>query len=374
MEERDLLLIPGPVSVEPEVLEAMARPVQAHYGPEWVQLYQRVVDGLRRVMHTEAEVFPIFASGSGAVEAGIATCLSPDDQILIVSTGWFGDRMQAISTACGLRVTRLRGQGYHPVDAGAVEAALEAAPGLRAIGIVHHETDLGLLNPVAEICAVARRRGLLTVVDAVSSLGGTELRVDAWGIDVCASVANKALAGPIGVAPVSVSAAGWAAAGDGRPRRPGWYLDLRNWRRHAAEGAAWHPHPTTMPTSVIEGLDAALTLIFETGLEAHLARQARAAVRVREGLRELGFEMLVDDSAASPVCTAALVPPGLDVPTYMTWMKERHRIRLGGGFNELGNRMVRVGHMGRAADPVVVDTFLDATAEYLRGARRQPPD
>jgi aspartate aminotransferase-like enzyme len=231
--------------------------------------------------------------------------------------------------------------------------------------VVHHETDLGLINPIGEICGLARERGVLTVVDAVSSLGGVAIEMDDWGIDVCVTVANKCLGGPVGVAPVAVGGRGWEAVDDGRPKAAGWYLNLSTWRRYLETLGDWHPHPATMPTSAIAALGVALDEILEAGLEAHLARQAAAAGRTRDGLRELGFEMLVADGWASPVTTAAWLPPGMDAADYQRWLGERHRLLVGGGLGELAGRLLRVSHMGAASDPAVVDTFLRATADYL---------
>src|SRR5262249_6800299 len=156
----------------------------------------------------------------------------------------------------------------------------------RAFAVVHHETSLGLLNPVAELCPAARRLGLLTVVDAVASLGGVPLEMDAWAIDLCAGVGNKGVGAPVGVAPIAVGRRGWGAGADGRRKRAGWYLNLATWRRYHEMWGTWHPSPTTMPTNALVALDTALEEVMARGLEAHHARLAQAAGRVREGLRE----------------------------------------------------------------------------------------
>src|SRR5207237_1514810 len=163
-----------------------------------------------------------------------------------------------IAQALGLQARRLRPDGYRPVSPEAVAAELAARPETRAVVVVHHETDLGLLNPIQDICELARERGVLTVVDAVSSLGGVGIEMDGWGIDVCVTVANKCLGGPVGVAPVAVGGRGWEAVDDGRPKSAGWYLNLSTWRRYVETWGNWHPHPATMPTSAIAALGGAL--------------------------------------------------------------------------------------------------------------------
>ena len=365
MEQRELLLIPGPVSVEPGVLDALAQPVRAHYGNDWADFYHGLTGSLRKVFKTDGDVLLLFAPGTAAIETCFASTLSRGDEVIVAANGLFGDRMVDVAAAIGLQVHLVSVDGYTVVEPEALEEVLRRHPRARAFGVVHHETSLGLANPVRELCQVAAERGLLTVVDAVSSLGGMDLEVDEWGIDLCVGVANKCLGGPIGIAPLAVSERAWAAVDDGRPKAAGWYLNLHTWRRFGDMWASWHPHPTTMPTGTLEGLAHAVEVVLSTGLEAHKARQAAAAARVREGLRELEFEMLVPDEYASPVCTAVRARPGMDVEDYLHWLRHEHGLRLGGGIGKLTGQIFRVGHMGRAAEPDVVDAYLKATAEYL---------
>ena len=371
MGDEELLLIPGPVTVTERVLSTMAAPVRAHYGDAWVDLYRQLTGSLAGIFHTEGDVYLLYGPGRAGIEMALSSLLARGDEALVVGGGFFASLAADIGQSLGLVTGRLAPDGYRPVSAEEVEAELAARPETRAVVVVHHETDLGLVNPVRDICTLARRRGVLTVVDAVSSLGGIPMEMDAWGIDVCVTVANKCLGGPVGVAPVAVGARAWDAVDDGRPKPAGWYLNLGTWRRYASTWGDWHPHPATMPTSAIAGLGAALDEIREAGLEAHLARHAAAARRTREGLRELGFEMLVADQWASPVTTAVLAPD-MDVADYQEWLRTRRRLLVGGGLGDLGGRLFRVGHMGAAADPAVVDAFLRATAEYLEEARPTP--
>jgi alanine-glyoxylate transaminase / serine-glyoxylate transaminase / serine-pyruvate transaminase len=298
---------------------------------------------------------------------GIRSTLSPGDVVLVVGAGVFGGRIEDVARAAGLEVERAATEPRRPVDVEAVRARLARSPRVRALCVVHHETDLGLINPLRELCAVAREHGALTIVDAIASLGGVELRMDEWGVDVAVSVANKCLAGPIGVAPVAVGAGGWAAARDGRPRNPGWYLSFDTWRDAVGDDSI-HPHPTTVPANNTRALDVALSAVLAEGLPALQARHAAAARRVREGMRELGFELLVDDDAASPVTTAVLARDGMDVAHFQHWLHSRHGLILGGGLGPWRGRIFRVGHMGGALAPDVIDHFLHATADYLDAA------
>jgi alanine-glyoxylate transaminase / serine-glyoxylate transaminase / serine-pyruvate transaminase len=362
----DMLLIPGPVTLTERVLSTLAQPVRAHYGDDWVELYNGVTRRLAGIFGTGGEVFLLYGPGRAAMEMALGSLLARGDQVLAVGGGFFTSLAADIARSLGLEVRSLRPDGYHPASPEAVAAELAQHPEIRAVVVVHHETDLGLVSSVPEICGLARERGVLTVVDAVSSLGGIPIDMDAWGIDVCVAVANKCLGGPVGVAPVAVGRRAWEAVDDGRPKAAGWYLNLSTWRRFVNTMGDWHPHPATMPTSAVAALGVALDEILETGLEAHLARQAAAAGRTREGLRKLGFEMLVADEWASPVTTAVWARPPMEIADFQRWLRERHRLVIGGGLADLAGRLFRVGHMGAAADPAVVDAFLAATADYLR--------
>lgn len=365
MEEPELLMIPGPVTVDDEVLEALAQPVRAHYGDEWVALYGHVTAGMRDVFRTESDVHLVFGSGMAGVEVCIASVLSPGDEILVPSNGSFGDRLAEVSKANGLVVHEPRPGPLEPITGESVERALREHPNSRAVAIVHSETSIGILNEVREVAAAARGRGVLTIVDGISSVGGVPLEMDAWGVDLCVTVANKCLGGPIGVAPVAAGPRAVAAVQDGRPKCAGWYLNLATMWRYAERWRTWHPHATTMPTSIIAAFDVAVSRALDEGLPNLQARLVAARDRVRGGLRELGFEMLVADAVASPTVTAVRALDGMDVRDYLDWLLREHRLRVGGGLGEYAGRIFRVGHMGRAAEPAATDRFLAATAEYV---------
>src|SRR4029077_21015083 len=358
-------MIPGPVSVDDEILETLALPVRAHYGDEWTRLYKRAASNMREVFKTKGDVHLVFGSGMAGVEMCIASVLSPGDEVLIPSNGLFGDRMVEVATANRLQVHSFRPGLAESITAAQVRAALAEHPGVRAVGIVHHETSVGVLNEVEGICRAAREHGALAIVDGISSIAGVPFDMDAWGADLCITVANKCIGGGVRVGPVAAGPRALAALDDGRPKAAGWYLNLATWRRYTDLWGDWHPHPTTMPTNNVEAFDLALTRLLEEGVEQRWRRLAAARDRVREGLEEMGFEMLSPVSTASPVTTASYGLPGMDVPDYMGWLLRNHRIRIGGGLGQLSGRIFRIGHMGRAAEPEAIDRYLRATADYV---------
>ena len=365
MEEREFLMIPGPVSVDDDVLEALAQPVRAHYGDGWVRLHKRAVDGMRDVFRTDGDVYLFFGSGMAGIEMCIASVLGPGDEVIIGANGLFGQRMIDVARANGLVVHEVHAEVPHAVTVAMIREALDAHPGARAVCVVYHETSVGILNEVEAIATLARERDLLTIVDGISAIGGVPFDMDAWGVDLCVTVANKCIGGPIGVAPVAAGPRAVAVLKDGRPKAAGWYLNLATWKRAAEQMAGWHPHPTTVPTNVIEAFDVALSGLLSEGVENRWRRLARARDRVREGLEEMGFPMLAPIDIASPVTTAAYGLPGMDLPDYMSWLLREHHIRIGGGLGELTGKIFRIGHMGRAAEPEAVDRYLKLTADYI---------
>ena len=364
-EAREFLMIPGPVSVDDDVLEALGRPVRAHYGDEWTRLYKHAVAGMREVFRTDGDVFLLFGSGLAGIEMCIASVLAPGDEVVVCANGVFGERMADVARINRLVVHMVVPTGIEPVTAAMVSRALNEHPGVRAVCVVHHETSIGVLNEVEAIARAAREHDALTIVDGISAVGGVPFDMDAWGVDLCVTVANKCIGGPIGVAPVAAGRRALEALRDGRTKAAGWYLNLATWKRFAEEWGNWHPHPTTMPTNVIEAFDVALSDLLKEGVEHRWLRLARARYQVREGLEEMGFSMLAPIATASPVTTAAYGLPGMDVHDYMSWLLREHHMRIGGGLGPMSGKIFRVGHMGRAAEPAAVDRYLRLTATYV---------
>jgi alanine-glyoxylate transaminase / serine-glyoxylate transaminase / serine-pyruvate transaminase len=364
-DEREFLMIPGPVSVDDEVLEALSQPVRAHYGDGWTELYKRCTAGMKKVFKTSGDVHLIFGSGMAGIETCIASVLGPGDEVLVATNGLFGDRMADVAIANGLKVHRVQPQLAHAVTEAQVREALGEHPDVRAVCVVHHETSVGVLNEVQGICAAAREHGALTVVDGISSVGGVPFEMDAWNVDLCVTVANKCIGGAIGVAPLAAGPRALAALDDGRPKAAGWYLNLATWRKFTEQWGNWHPHPTTMPTNVVEAFDVALAGLLKEGVENRWRRLAAARDRVRGALEEMGFPMLSPLAIASPVTTASYGLPGMNLADYSAYLLREHNIHIGGGLGELSGKIFRVGHMGRAAEPAAIDRYLRATADYL---------
>ena len=363
--QRYRLMIPGPVDAEDDVLEAMAQQISPHYGPAWLKIYDEALQNLKQLFGTQNDIILMAGPGSAALDAALGSLMRTGEKILVPSNGFFGQRMATMAQGYGLDVRLVQASMGQPVDPGAVRDRLAAERDVQAVAMVHLETSTGVLNPLQEVAAVAREFDVPIIVDAVSSLGGVPLPVDAWGIDVCVSVTNKCLACPPGIAPLSVSQRAWDQIDRKGGRAHGWYLNLRVWKDYSINWGDWHPTPTTMPTNTMMAMMVSLRRILDVGLEANYDRYVQAARTVRGRLEQLGFKMLTDEAYTSPLITAMYGLPGMDIADFRRYLMEERGIMISGGLDELRGKIFRIGHIGKAASAEYTSLLLDGVEAYL---------
>jgi len=332
-----------------------------------MRVYREVMHLLKQVFQTQNDLFLIPGAGSAALDMALGSLLREGETVVVGNNGFFGERLGAIAQAHGLRVVWLTAPQGRPLDPDDLRKVLEKEPEARAVAVVHHETATTVLNPLRELAAVANERGVPIITDAISSLGGVPLPVDEWNIDVCVTVANKCLECPPALAFVSVSRRAWEWVDRDRGAAHGWYLNLRTWREYARKWSDWHPYPVTLPTNNILALQSSLQRILAEGLEAHYERYRQAAQAVRQGLGAVGFEMLVEESFASPIATAVKARPEFKVDELARYLAQEHGILISGGIGPLRGKIFRVGHMGKASPRPYLMEFLFAVEEFLRG-------
>jgi alanine-glyoxylate transaminase / serine-glyoxylate transaminase / serine-pyruvate transaminase len=362
------VLVPGPVPVSPEVLAAMGRPVPVHYGPTFVPFYNGLIERLKQIFGTSSPVFPITGSGTAGVEATLSTLLGVEKHAAVVTNGVFGDRLLTIARNYdpeALEIAFEWGQGADP----AVVGDFLDAHRVDVLAVVQSETSTGVANPIQELVAVARERGVAVMVDGVGSVGGMPLCLDGWGIAGCATASQKCLEAPPGLAPVALSEEGWKLADSLKRPAPGFYLNLRTWRKWAEENKDWHPYPVTVATNNLMALDQSAQRVLEEGLEARYERHRRVAAGLRAALRALDFQLLTDDAVASPTVTVAFPPEGIDAAKLMTTLRQEYGIIVGGGLQRLGGKVIRVGHLGSSANEVMMHRLVAAIEAALRSAR-----
>lgn len=355
-----MLLIPGPTQVPERVREAVSGQMINHRGADFTALYPEIQEGLRTVFGSSQDILIFPSAGTGVMESAIANLFSPGERVLVGVMGEFGERFARIAEAYGLQVDRLRVQPGQAVTAAALAARLDAeGPGnYKAVLVTHNETSTGVLLNLPSVARVVKDRGVLLVVDGVSSVGGVELCCDDWGVDVLVTASQKALMTPPGLGLVYVSEAAWPVVE--RATLPRFYWDYRQARKSGEKGQT----PYTPAVALWFGLRVALSLINEEGLAAVYARHQAMARAFRTGARLLGLELLAEDAVASPMVTAVKAPAGLEAGRLIGELREYHRIVVAGGQGDLKGKIFRVAHMG-AAQPPQIDRVLEAVAGSL---------
>ncbi len=359
------LMIPGPVDVQDSVISAMANRVMPHYGAEWTRLYTETTHILKAVFQTDGDVFLLVGSGTCGLDAAINSMFTPGEKVLIVNNGFFGDRLIQLASAHNLKYTEAIAEWGKPVDLRVVENLLEEESAIAGIIAVHHETSTGVLNPIRELGSLARNHNIPFLVDAVSSLGGEELKMDEWGIDICVAASNKCLESVPGMSPVAVGKNAWNFMEGKQFDAPGWYLNLRLWKHYQEEWGNWHPTPVTMATPAVMALNAALEELVKEGLENRILRYKETAGSFRRAVKELGFQLFVDEPQSSSCISSICRLPKMDVPSLITFLLEEKNIQIAGGLGQTKGEIFRVGHMGKASSRDYVDGLLEAIKEYL---------
>ncbi len=360
------LMIPGPIQPADDVLEAMGGPVQVHYGIPWTAFYNETLELLRGVFNTQGHIFLINGSGTCGNDAAIGSALSTGESILVGINGFFGERLEAIARGYGLKVIPVYAEWGQPLDPREICRALEEHPEVRVLTTVHLETSTSVVNPVRDIGQISRELGRVYILDAVSSLGGLEVRMDDWGIDICASASQKCLGAPPGLSPVAVGPRGWEVIDRNPDKGHGFYSDLRILRHFATspEWKDWHPYPVTMATSNIVALHTSLEALAKEGIPARLDRYRTLALRLRAGLRRLGMLPLTPDDRLAPVLTTAYGPAGVPTGRIVEYLAEEHGIKISGGLGILKDKVIRIGHMSPTISEADIDEVLGALEQF----------
>ena len=340
MADKRYLMTPGPTPVPPEVLAALSTPVVHHRSPDFRPVYEECLARLKQVVRTEHDVLLFTASGTGAFESAVANLTSPGDRQLVVSSGSFGERWAAMVAGYGADLAHLELPWGATPDPAELRAKLAEAGGVKVVYLVHSETSTGVVADVQALTAVAKDAGALVVVDAVSSLGAVPLEADAWGIDVVVSGSQKALMTPPGLALASVSPDALAAAAEATS--PRFYFDWARTRTAQQKLDA----PFTPAVPLVAGLNVALGLLLEEGLEACFDRHVRLGRACREGAKAMGLELFSPDEDRSAVVTAIRAPEGIDGRDVVRVLRDRYGITIANGQGPLLGKIFRLGHIG----------------------------
>jgi len=340
---KNLLFIPGPVTVSEAVLEAMHQPLIDHRGPEFAELVERLYAALRPIFGTQhAEIILLGSSGTGGLEAAIANTFSPGQTVLAAPMGVFGERMIAIARKYGMTVEAIETAPGCAVDPNALAERLAADKERRYAGVLltHNETSTGVQSEMADLAAIVQRHGALTVVDSVSGLGATDFCMDDWGYDIVVGASQKVLAAPPGVAILAVSPRAWKAIE--ASKAPRFYFDLLAAREFARQGQM----PWTSPVSTMFALDTALAQYHREGAPAVWRRLATYARAIRAAFEALGLQIFSQPGAHSVTVVTGKVPRGVDAAGLLRGLREKRGVTLAGGQLDLKGKIIRMGTMG----------------------------
>jgi alanine-glyoxylate transaminase/serine-glyoxylate transaminase/serine-pyruvate transaminase len=358
-----VLMGPGPSDVHPRVLQAMATPLIGHLDPEFVAIMDEVKTMAQATFQTKNELtFVVSAPGSAGMETCMVNLLEPGDEAVICIHGVFGGRMADIAERCGAKVTLVETPWGQPTDPAKVAEALKTCQP-KLVAIVHAETSTGVLQPLEEISRLTHEAGALFVVDAVTSLCGTTLKVDEWGIDAIYSGTQKCLSAPPGLSPVSFSPRAVAALDARKTKVQSWFLDLSMVKNYWAGAKRAYHH--TAPVSSIFAIREAYRLVLEEGLEARFARHVRNHELLRDGLEALGFEFVVAPEYRLPMLNAVKVPAGIDEADVRRRLLHEYNIEVGSGLGAFAGKIWRIGLMGESSTPNHVNVLLAALREML---------
>ena len=350
MPEKRYLVTPGPTPVPPEVLAATAQPMIHHRGPDFRATLARVVEGLKQVFLTENEMLTFTSAGTGVMESALQNVTSPGDRALVVSHGYFGERFAALAGVYGCDLTHLRYAWGETPSAEEVGEKLDEMGDAKAVFLTHSDTSTGVVSDIRTIAERLNGTEAIIVVDAISSLAAVPLETDAWGLDVVITSSHKALMCPPGLAFASVSERAFEAARTAAA--PRYYFDWE--RTRAAQGKGENPFSPAI--SLYLGLDVALGMILDEGMEAAFERHVRLGRACRAGVKAMGLELFSPDEDRAAVVTAIRMPAEVDGQAVVLSMRERSGVTIIGGQGELRGKVVRIGHIG------YVDVFDVTTA------------
>ena len=368
------LLGPGPSMVHPRVYQAMARPILGHLDPEFLSLMDGLQERLRRVFRTK-NPFTLSVSGTGSagMEASLINLVEPGDSVLVCVNGVFGNRMCDIVERQQAELTRIDrswGQVFEPDE---IRKVLGSNPKIGLVAIVHAETSTGAHQPLQEIGAICREMDKLLVVDAVTSLAGTELEVDEWLIDACFSGTQKCLSCPPGLAPLTLGERAIERIRRRNRKASSWYLDLGMIEQYWHERSRTYHH--TAPISMNYALSESLDLVLEEGLEQRFDRHRRHSRALMAGLEAVGFEPFAQPGHRLPMLNTVVLPSKVNDLEARSRLRDEFNIEVGGGLGELAGRVWRIGLMGESARRTTVlellgaiDQIVDTTASAAEAA------
>jgi len=343
------LMGPGPSDVHPRILEALSRPTIGHLDPLFVALMEEVKVLLQYAFQTDnALTMPVSAPGSAGMETCFVNLVEPGDKVIVCQNGVFGGRMKENVERCGGIPVMVEDAWGRAVDPQKLEDALKANPDAGVVAFVHAETSTGAQSDVKTLVGLAHKHDCLTIVDAVTSLGGTPVKVDVWGVDAIYSGTQKCLSCVPGLSPVSFNERAQEKIRDRKTKVQSWFMDLNLVMGYWGSGATRSYHHTA-PVNALYALHEALLMLKEEGLENAWKRHQRNHLALRAGLERLGMELIVPEDERLPQLNAVSIPEGVDDAQVRGRLLSEYNLEIGAGLGALAGKVWRIGLMGHAS-------------------------
>ncbi|KZN67520.1 pyridoxal-phosphate-dependent aminotransferase family protein [Pseudoalteromonas luteoviolacea] len=361
-----VLMGPGPSNVSPRVLGALVKPTIGHLDPQFIQLMDEIKTLLQYAFATKNEfTIALSAPGSAGMEACIVNLIEPGDKVVVCINGVFGGRLKENIERVGAQAIVIEDNWGDPVSVEKVASAFSSNSNIKALAFVHAETSTGVCSDAKALCEVAKSYGALTIVDAVTSLGGSELRVDEWGIDAVYSGSQKCLSCVPGLSPVSFSQTAVEVIKTRKSKVQSWFLDqslvMDYW---SGDGKRSYHH--TAPINSLYALHEALLMLKGEGLDNAWSRHKRLHQRLKSGIEELGIDFLVDEPHRLPQLNSLVIPKGIDDVKTRKYLLDTYNLEIGAGLGKLAGTTWRVGLMGATANEQNIALLLSALKDVIR--------
>ncbi|MGI2209941.1 pyridoxal-phosphate-dependent aminotransferase family protein [Shewanella baltica] len=363
---RRILMGPGPSDVYPEVLAAQSRPTIGHLDPLFVGMMDELKSLIQYAFQTKNEMtMAVSAPGSAGMETCFVNLVEPGEKVIVCRNGVFGERMRQNVERVGAIAVLVDNEWGAPVDPAAVEAALKTNPDAKFLAFVHAETSTGALSDAKTLCALAKQYGCLSIVDAVTSLGGVELRVDEWGIDAIYSGSQKCLSCVPGLSPVSFSSAAVDKLKNRKTPVQSWFLDQSLVMAYWTSAGGKRSYHHTAPVNALYALHESLRILAAEGLENAWQRHHEMHLVLRAGLEKLGLNFVVAEDYRLPQLNTVYIPAGVDDAAVRTRLLKDYNLEIGAGLGALAGKAWRIGLMGFGARRENVSLCLKALEEVL---------
>ena len=343
------LMGPGPSDVHPRILEALSRPTIGHLDPAFITMMDELKELLQYALQTENTLtMPVSAPGSAGMETCFVNLVEPGDKVIVCQNGVFGGRMKENVERCGGIAVMVEDAWGEAIDANKLEAALQAHADAKIVAMVHAETSTGAQSDVATLVKLAHTYKCLTIVDAVTSLGGTPFKVDEWEIDAVYSGSQKCLSCTPGLSPVSFNERALEKVRNRKTRVQSWFMDLNLVMGYWGTGAKRAYHHTA-PINALYALHEALLILQEEGLENAWARHLKNHLALRAGLEAMGLKFIVKEADRLPQLNAVTIPAGVDDAAVRSRLLNEYNLEIGAGLGTLAGKVWRIGLMGHAS-------------------------